>query len=371
MKTKNLVVLGIILITIVGIIFLSENLGSKKGGGKSTKFFPGLTQNTCSSFRISDKKGSVTIQQKNGRWIIGSTDKEEAQEKQALKEEAGTSIIEKTEEKELKEATGTNPLDDYPADSASIATVFEKLSIMSKDELISQNPEKQALFEVDSVKGTLVEVWDNQNKLLGSFRIGKNGPDWSSHFVRPTESDDVYSVAGSIKYSFFTEENRWRDKTVIKFDKTLAKKISIAAKDTATAEVSTVVLEKSFDSVGVATWNIIEPEKHEADSASVDKIVNDLSKLTTSKWEEDYELSDSAMGFDNPDLSVQVELENSDKKNLVVGKKKEDNNEKWVRTPGNKAVFIIYESKFNNMTKSLDELKKKEEEKKEEAQTSE
>ncbi len=375
MKTKNLVILGIILIAIIAIIVLSEKLGSGKSSSKSKLYFPGFSRANISAFRISDSKNNIKIERKGDRWIIASTMVDEVRDRIAGKEQEGTSIIEKAEEMEkeaeVEKEPASNPLDNFPADSASIETVLEKLSIMKKDELISQNPEKQSLFEVDSTKGTRVEVWDSKNKLIGSFLIGKSGPDWSSHYVRTLGTDDVYSVSGSIKYSFFTDENRWRDKTVMKFDKSLAKKITITKKDTSTAESSSIVLEKSLDSIGVATWNITAPEKYEADSATVAKMVNDLSNLKTSKFEENYDLEDSDMGFDAPDLVVMVDLDNGDQKGFVVGKKQPDKSEKWVRANDNDVIFLMYESKFNNCTKSPDELKKKEEEKKEESTTSE
>jgi len=375
MKTKNLVISGIILIAIIAVILLTEKLGSGKSSGKSKLFFPGFSKTNISAFKISDSKNNIKIQRKGDRWIIASTSEDKAKKQIEGKEEEGTSIIEKAEEKDkaaaVEKEPALNPLDNFPADSASIETVLEKLGIMKKDEHISQNPEKQSLFEVDSTKGTRVEVWDSKNKLIGSFLIGKSGPDWSSHYVRTLGTDDVYSVSGSIKYSFFTDENRWRDKTVIKFDKSLAKKITITKKDTATAESSTIVLEKSLDSISVATWNITTPEKYEADSAAVAKMVNDLSNLKTSKFEENYDREDSDMGFDSPDLVVMVDLDNGDQKGFVVGKKQPDKSEKWVRANDNDVIFLMYESKFNNCTKSLEELKKKEEEKKEEEEKEE
>ncbi len=368
MKTKNLVILGIILVAIIAVIALMEKTGGKGAPGKSELFFPQFSKANISAFKISDKKNSIKIQRKGDRWIISSTAEDQKKESEGEKETA--SVIEKAEEKE-KSAEGekkseTNPLDNYPADSASVETVLEKLSIMKKDELISQNPEKQTVFEVDSTKGTKVEVWDNRDKLIGSFIIGKSGPDWSSHYVRTLGSDNVYSVSGSIKYSFFTDENRWRDKTVMKFDRNLAKRITINKKDTTTNKINTIVLEKSLDSAGMPLWTITKPEKYPADSAAVARMVSALSHFKTSKFEENYDLEDSDMGLDSPYLMVKVDLENSDQKAFVVGKKKPDKSERWVRTNDSDAIFLMYDSKFNNFTKSLDELKKKEEEKEEE-----
>lgn len=351
MKTKNIIILGVVFIIIVGIIFLSEQLGSKKTGSKSNFFFPGFTSTNCSAFRISDSNGSIKIQKKGDLWVVGSTEKTDEKKEETPE---GSSILDKNDTLAKAKVTAAEALKEYPADSASVTALLEKISGMKKDALISQNRDKQALFEVDTAKGLKVEVWDSKNKSLGCFLIGKNGPDWSSHYVRMMGSDDVYNVFGSIKYSFFTDKNRWRDKTVMKFDKSLAKKIAIAKKDS-----GTIVLERTVDTTGISRWNITQPVQAPADSGIVTRIVSDLAQLTTSNWEESSEISDSAMGFTAPDLAVAVDLDNGDQKTIMVGRKKGETSEKWVRTTDRDAVFLMYESRFSDLSKPLADFKVK------------
>ena len=353
MKTKNLIVLGIILVVVVGIIFLSENIGSRKKSAKTKGFFPGFSENNCSAFLVSDKNGSIKIKKQGDIWVIESKGEKETRE-----EGESTPILEETIEKDPTAGS----VFEYPADSASAAAVLEKLTAMKMDELISQNPEKQEVFEVDSAKGTLVEVWDSKNNSIGKFRIGKSGPDWSSHFVRMVGSDDVYSVSGSIKYAFFSEEKRWRDKIVLKFDPALIKKITLAKKDSAA-----IHLEKTVDTTG-AKWNLTAPEKNPADSASMARMIIDLSKLLTSNFEENLQAVDSITGFDSPYLVITVALNTGDKKKITLGNLKEDDNQRWVKAEDKEAIFLLYKTKFDNIDKSFEELKKIEGEKKEEIQ---
>ena len=339
MKTKKLIILGIILVVVVGIIFLSENIGSRKSSGKTKEFFPGFSANGCSAFLIADKNGSIKIKKQSDIWVIESKGEE--------KESA--SILEETV---VKDPSSTSEFE-YPADSASAAAVFEKLSAMKKDELISQNPEKQEVFEVDSIKGTLVEVWDSKNNSLGKFRIGKSGPDWSSNFVRMVGSNDVYSVSGSIKYAFFSEEKRWRDKTVLKFDPSLTNKITLAKKDSAV-----IHLEKTADTTGIK-WNITSPEKIPADSATVAKMITGLSKLLTSNFEENLQADDSITGFNSPYLVITVALDTGEKKKITLGNLREADNQRWVKADGKEAIFLLFKSLFDNLDKSFEELKEK------------
>lgn len=352
MKTKNLIILGVVLVAIIGIVILSEQLGNKKSTGTSKLFFPGFSKATCSALSIKDNNSTITIKRENDSWVIISSDADNSSDQE-------NSIL---DEKAVK---NSSTIKNYPADSASIETVLEKISIMNRDELISQNPEKQSIFEVDSSNGILVEVFDNQNKSLGSFRIGKNGSDWSSHYVRTIGTDNVYIVSGSIKNAFYTDEKRWRDKTVLKFEKSMAKKISIAKKDTTTGKISTIEIEKSVDNAGADIWNIIAPEKAETDKSAIEKMVKELSSLKTSKWAKKKDLTVEDTGFDSPNLTVTITMENGDQKFVTVGNKEGTGSERYVKSSHIEALFVMADSRFSDIDKKLDDLKKKEEEKKE------
>lgn len=329
MNTCKLAILGGALIVVVAIILVSERLGTSRPGGRNNAFFPGFSADNCSAFLIVEKKDSVRIRKKGDIWVVAAQATRTRPVAPALGDDQAATDV-------ALPASG----EEYPADSASVFAALEKLAAMRKDELISQNTAKQEVFEVDSAHGTLVEVWNNAGKSLGRFRIGKNGPDWSSHFVRVVGSNDVYTVRGSIKYSFFSDRTRWRNKTILRFDKTLAGKITLVHNERGTIE-----LEKTMDSASVETWRITAPEELKTNKRKVENLVGKLADLRTTGWEEDTSLADSTMGFDSPELIATVLLENGEEETVVVGRKKEDKAEYWVRARGNNTVFIV--SKYN------------------------
>ncbi|MGD9200201.1 MAG: DUF4340 domain-containing protein [Chitinispirillia bacterium] len=350
MKTKNLIILGSILLIIVAIIFVTEKLNSpKKSKNKSDTFLPGFSISSCSAFSIKNTSGSVKLRKESGKWLVSSTSESKDDKKGSgpFNDSTGNKIkFDKQSE-------------EYLADSASVQSALEKLNSIKLDDLISQNPEKRTIFEVDTAKGTRIEVWNGQNKSIGVFFIGKNGPDWNSHYVRTHGSNNVYSVMGSIKYSFFTEENRWRDKTILKYDSGLTQKISVEQKDS-----SKIILEKSVDTAGTAIWTITEPKKAKTEKDAVDKLVNNLADFIANDFEKDKSLDNKEMGFDNPKLNISIELENGDKKSLIFGNKNKDN-KYWVRNNESEYIFLVYESKLDDYNFSYSDLaeKKKEEEK--------
>jgi hypothetical protein len=338
MKTKTLVYLGIVLALIVGVVLLSEKLSGGKTAESSKKFFPDFSTGKCSAFRISDAKESVKIVKKGQSWFVVLPGSQNAGKTPALGQDPGA----------LNQAIES----DYPADSASVVSVIEKLGFMSMDDKISQNPEKQKLFEVDSAQGTLVEVWDNSTMPIGTFYIGKNGPSWENHYVRIKGTNDVYSVSGSIKYAFFSDLKRWKDKTAMRFDKSQVKKITVAQKDSAT-----IMVEKSVDSLKNPLWNIAAPEKRKgkAQAETVNKVLDALSNLVTADWEENPAIADTATGLTKPSLAITVDLENGDKKFITVGKEKGTTSQVYVRTSYKNDLFLIYKSLFTDMEKGIGE----------------
>jgi hypothetical protein len=329
MKGKKLLYTVAALVVAILLVIASEMLSKKTPAESSLKFFQELTEKTISAVSIKEGHNSIKIQRKGDIWIV---------------------IPNATNEKGSSAFTGTETAGNtksFSADSASVATVLEKIVNMKKGELISENPEKQAIFEVDSAKGILVEVFDISGKSKGAIRIGKNGPDWNSNFVRPVTSNSVYMVSGSIKYSFFTDITRWRDKSIVKFDQSSVKKITLIKK-------STPALTIAKEDTGSA-WNIVEPVKNPAKNDQVDQILSTLSNFNASDFQ-DSTGTDSAMGFSNPELSIMVGFSNDLTKKIVIGAK--NGNGKYpVRTEGKETVFLIDESNFNNLNKDQAAMK--------------
>jgi hypothetical protein len=160
MKGNKLFLAIVILVLAVLTIIISENLSNKSPSESQKKFFPNLSESSISAITIKDSNDSVKIRRKGDIWVVDAY-------QSASAAPSGLPI----EGDSSKPAVSSKV---YQADSASISTALEKILKMEKGVLISDNQEKQSVFEVDSAKGTLVELWDATGKIVGSFRIGKN-----------------------------------------------------------------------------------------------------------------------------------------------------------------------------------------------------
>ena len=333
MNGRKLLYLVGILFVAVFVIVLNEGLNNKSPSDESLKFFPGISEKDISAVVIKDAMDSVKIRKKGDIWVVSPLSSDPKSDIAPVGADPAAAAVKVKSE--------------YPADSASVAAVLEKLVSMKKGELISTNPAKQSIFEVDSSKGILVELMDLSGTSKGSFRIGKNGPDWSSNYVRMIGSNSVYMVSGSIRSSFFTDNKRWRDKYIIKFDKSTAKRITLVKKDGSSVAVAKADTGNS--------WNIVEPVSNPAKTDQVDEILNTLSRFVAADFEETG-LSDSALGFTSPELAAVVTFGNGSTKKILVGIKNQAGKYP-VRAEGKETVFLVDESEFNKINKDTNALK--------------
>ena len=327
MTSKRLLALVSITVIAVLVIIINAKLSNQKPSEQSLKFF----NDKIGAFVIKDPSGTVTVHKKGDLWVASH----------------GVKGVEGVE----SQVVGSTPQvgsvsGDFATDSASVAIALEKLSDMKKSILISENSDKQAIFEVDTAKGLFVEVFDLSGKSKGSVLIGKSGPDWNSNYIRSVGSNKVYTVDGGIRNSFFTDITRWRDKLMMSFDKASTKSILLVK-----GSDSTISLTKADSG---STWNIISPITSIAKNDQVEGILSTLSRFNATDFQ-DSELTDSAMGFTKPQLTISIGLAGGSKK-ISIGAKRDDG-KYYAMVEGKPTVYLINDSEFTSLNKDLNSLK--------------
>jgi hypothetical protein len=100
------------------------------------------------------------------------------------------------------------------ADQASVAALLHQSRSLEIKSIVSTKPEKQSLFQVDSVTGTLVQIFASGRE-QAAFIIGKMGPSYSETYVRNASSSDVVLVNGALETQFKKPAKDWRDKAIV------------------------------------------------------------------------------------------------------------------------------------------------------------
>ncbi len=101
----------------------------------------------------------------------------------------------------------------YPANLVNIGPILGGMSHFKVGSLVSSNPAKQEVYQVDS-SGTKLTVTDRAGKMT-SLIVGKMGPSYDEIYFRKDGSNDVYLGTGINAFSINQEVREWRDKTIM------------------------------------------------------------------------------------------------------------------------------------------------------------
>jgi hypothetical protein len=99
------------------------------------------------------------------------------------------------------------------ADEAAVTAAVGTGARIDLKTLVSSNPEKRALFQVDS-SGTLVRVFERGTE-KAAFRVGKTGSTYTETYVRREDADDVYLAGSLLGYTFNRQPREWRNRALV------------------------------------------------------------------------------------------------------------------------------------------------------------
>ncbi|HTO93429.1 MAG TPA: DUF4340 domain-containing protein, partial [Bacteroidota bacterium] len=173
----------------------------------------------------------------------------------------------------------------YRADDAAVGSTLSAGNRIELTGLVSSNPGKQGLFQLDS-SGTRVSIFEH-GAPKAVFWIGKPSPSYTETYVRRDGSDDVYLATGMFSSTFARRESEWRDKTIFKTEQDGIGVVTLRFGDT------TVVLARQ-DSV----WKVGN------DVAKNDAVKNFTGALANIQADD---FIDTAMAV-MPPLIVQIEV---------------------------------------------------------------
>ncbi len=241
-----------------------------------------------------------------------------------------------------------NVLDRGKSFSTEPGTVQQLASLahtMSVGEVISSNPDKQMLFQVDTISGNTVTYYRDQTP-LASVIIGKMGADYQKTYVRKPDSPDVYEALGSFARLLNRPASGYRDKTLLTID---------------TAQIATIAFKsKDFDyRIGRqdSLWSII-PAKGDPFKPNPGKMSNMLRQLAVVRWNNSVAEGDTVRpNFAQPTVEVDVSMMDGSAKSLRFAGQGTDNKTYYIQSPAGDETFIVYDYVVNNLAKKPEELK--------------
>jgi len=100
----------------------------------------------------------------------------------------------------------------YRADQGTVAAFLHESKSLEVKNVVSNKPEKQSVFQVDST-GTQIKIFEKGTE-KSAFVVGKPTSSYSETYARRSGSNDVLIVSGASPSAFSRPAKEWRDKTI-------------------------------------------------------------------------------------------------------------------------------------------------------------
>jgi len=224
------------------------------------------------------------------------------------------------------------------ADTAMVNEIVAMCANIEVGEIESDNPQKQGLYQVDSLTGTIITFYNNQDE-LSSVIVGRNSQGYIYSYVRKPGSNLVYSGKGVKGVLLRKPISAFRDKSIIQVD---------------TSTIVSVVFEFRDESFllnrGDSLWFLNVAESEVEQPVNSDTLELFKRQLVNLRADDFLNRSDSSLTIMNPpELMVTLKYRNgnSDKLSLIGG-----NNNKtryFIRREGVNETYMIQYSKYGQL----------------------
>ena len=310
MKTKQLLIFGAIFVVLAIVVLILENpFGQSEYERKietAVPLFPNFNQEQVATIEIIADGETTTLSKQNDDWVVTS-------------------------------------MDNYPADSEGISELLLKIAAFKNTQLVSNNPEKQAEFEVDST-GVEAKLMDANSTLLAHLFVGKTTPGFLSSYVRAADANEVYVAQGYLQSVFNKGDRTWKDRTIFDFNKGLLTQLNISSPE------ETVELRLDAD----GTWQMLKPVGSAVNQTEIDSLLTTFSDLDTDDFAEATD-DLSEYGLDTPQSTISAVRNDGTTATLHIGK--EEDGKLYVKRADTDTVFRLFKSNVDRLIKKSDTLK--------------
>ena len=310
MKTKQLLILGAIFVVLAIVVLILENpFGQSEYEKKietAVPLFPNFNQEQVTTIEIIADSETTTLSKQNGDWVVTS-------------------------------------MDNYAADSEGISELLSKVAELKNTQLVSNNPEKQAEFEVNST-GVEAKLMDANGTLLAHLFVGKTTPGFLSSYVRAAEANEVYVAQGYLQSVFNKADRTWKDRTIFDFNKGILTQLNISSPEE--------TVELRLDANG--SWQMLKPVAAAVKQTEIDSLLTTFSDLDTDDFAEATD-DLGEYGLDIPQSTISAVRNDGTTATLHIGK--EEDGKLYVKRADTETVFRLFKSNVDRLLKKSDTLK--------------
>jgi len=307
---KSLIIPLLILVILLVVYILVSDSEKKNIQATITGNFLAIDSGSVDKFEISKLGMRVNFHLQNNSWYVVDNDK------------------------------------DYLAANEVVNQILQVAYNLQVNEIVSSNPNKQMLFQVDTLMGTRLSFYNN-DKYLAGLIVGKAGVDNRNSYVRKSESDDVYQAVGALSYLFNRPTSEFRDKTLLKIDTTQINIIELNG-----LEVNYSFLNQD------SLWKVIpvEGESFVADGNIMSAVLRSLANMRFNEFLENPESLN--LDFNKSDLAMLIALRDGTERKLQFIVEGGESENYFVKSSLSNEPYRIFKYVVEGITPSLEKLKK-------------
>jgi hypothetical protein len=242
----------------------------------------------------------------------------------------------------------------YPADATIAKSAFEGLGKMDVTDLVTQQPEKQAEFEVDDKAGVHL-VAKHDGKVLADFIVGKSVG--AGTMIRTAGGSDVWQASGITKFMFDKGPSDWRDRGITNFSAADAAKLDVVSKDGAKISLKKTGTKEGNEEKWEVVSSSVKIDK--LDNAVANGIVTALANWKTNDFADG--VTPAEAGLVTPELTVTVGLKGNNSVTALIGDQKSDKagDETYVRKADAPQIFLVKKFGLDRIAKRPMEFRDK------------
>lgn len=245
----------------------------------------------------------------------------------------------------------------YKAQEGRVKGLLQKLPRFQTSDLIDEEAADLDKPYNLGQNGIEVKVLDAAGGILAGFVQGKIDGDWKDpdyqrrmrklpSFLRKLDERRVYEVPEFT--ALIAKAQDWLDTTLVRFDATKVREISLAGK---LVEEGEIELRKEGEE-----WKLAKPEEAPAKKEVVEAMARSLS---SAYFKELVGPLDDPARFElaEPQLKVRMKLETGEEHGLLVGKQLEDKSYYVTKGENEKFVFVVQAYTVDSLKKTVADLK--------------
>jgi uncharacterized protein DUF4340 len=199
----------------------------------------------------------------------------------------------------------------WSADGSRLRSELGVFSGLYRGTLVSSNPEKRRLYQVDDESGLHLKLFDKGGKAMLDIIIGKSGPDFTSTYVRNAGSDEVYLVPRPLTGRFSSKASDWRNRKLWSVGAAL-----VSGMDVSSSDGSYSIKRRGEEKV----WDISVQDK-KTGSLNEDGWLAFVGKFTTATatgFADDVDAAES--GVDSPEIILTLHWKGGGGVTLNIGR---------------------------------------------------